>query len=591
MQLVPKKINGNTYWYLIRKGRKNGVPTNVETIYLGKPDRIASLLGLAKDPDSCDAFPVGSKCKEVGASAALWQEVVRLDLVKLIDEALAGEDKSRRSDAATSFGQLLVAAAIQRAIAPRALKSLAQLKNWFEGCGLQDHIRIPSAGLDVRRIEEAFSRLSSGDLQNLEARIVERAIKVHQISLEKLTFDATNFDSYAASGTRCPLLKRGNAKSKRKNLRILGLGMLVSADGGIPLLSFPYPGNKADATTFKSFLRRLKKCHDRVPIGEESTLAFDGGNISKEVVRRLDKASLQYVARLPRRHASDATAIPTGELPWLKGSLAGKVRAKKLRTKVYGVERTVVAVFSESMRTSQIPGIERDIRRAKDALAKLQDRLERQRIGARHKPLTVSQARVKALQAITREHLSKLFTVDITGEDCAPEFTYQYHQEVWEELHKNSLGRTLILTSRDRWASKRIVETLREQSYVEDAFRQMKDAEWAAATPLRHHTDRTLRVHAFVSVVALLLSTLMVRRLRKGGMSKATVSNVLYELSELKTAKLRYSSKAPARLRKLAKLYEIAPDPTSTQRKILGILRLKKSIILGTTRFNLKTAS
>lgn len=589
MQLVPKKINGQTYWYLIRKGRKNGVPTNVETIYLGKPDRIAELLGLSLSPEAADSFPIGSRSREVGASAALWSEAKRLKLVELIDETLL--DKNRRCDAAVSYGELLLAMAIQRAIAPRALKSLEQLQRWYQECGLRDLLRLQPAGLDARRADEALAQLKSSELQELEARIVERAIKVHKISLEQLSFDATNFDSYVAAGTKCALLRRGNAKSKRKNLRILGLGMLVSADGGIPLLSFPYPGNKADVNSFKSFLRRLKARAKRLPVDRRSTIAFDGGNISKEVVRQLDLVPAHFVARLPAKHAVEAAAIPTRELPWLGGALAGKVRARKIQTQVYGVQRTVIAVFSESMRESQVPGIQRDIRRAKGELAKLANRLQRQRSGERHKPLTVPQARVLALKALDREHLPKLFRVDITGDDTAPVIEYAFDQAAWEELHENHLGRTLIVTNRDSWTPARLVETLRKQSHVEDAFRQMKDPEWAASTPLRHYRDRTLRVHAFVGVLGLLLSALLVRRLRQGGMRTATISNALHELSELRATKLRYSPKAPERLKALAKRCEVAPDPTPKQRKILGILKSARRLVLGPTALKLRMTS
>lgn len=589
MQLVPKKINGSTYWYLIRKGRRNGVPTNVETIYLGKPDRIAEMLGVALDPKKNALFPTAAVSREVGASAALWSEAEQLGVVRLIDETLT--EKSRRSDAAVSYGELLVAMAVQRCIAPRAVKSLDQLRRWYEGCGLRDHLRLELGGLDARRADEALSQLKSPDLEEMEARIVERAIEVHEISLEKLTFDATNFDSYAAAGTKCRLLRRGNAKSKRKNLRILGLGMLVSADGGIPLLSFPYPGNKPDVKSFKSFLRRLKAREERLAIDEGCTIAFDGGNISKEVTQSLDDASIQFVARLPHKHAADIAAIATHDLPWLKGELAGKVRALKTKAKVYGIERTVVAVFSESMRESQVPGIRRDISRAKDELAKLQDRLKRQGAGEPHKPLTVSQARAKALKALDREHLPKLFKVDVQGDDRAPTLLFEFEQTSWEDLYENHLGRTLIITSRDTWTAVRLVQTLRKQSYVEDAFRQMKDAEWVAAMPLRHYKDRTLRVHAFVSVLALLLATLLVRRLQKAGMRTATVANALYELSELRATKLRYTAKAPRVLKVLAKRFEVAPDPSPRQRRLLEILKPVKRLVLGTTALGLKTAS
>jgi transposase len=262
-----------------------------------------------------------------------------------------------------------------------------------------------------------------------------------------------------------------------------------------------------------------------------------------------------------------------------------------MTTKVYGVERTVIATFSESMRESQIPGIQRDVERAKKELAKIEDRLKRQRAGDRHKPLSATQARLKALKALDREHLPGLFRVDIKGDDDSPTLEYGFDQAAWDDLYENRLGRTLILTTREKWALERIVETLRKQSHVEDAFRQMKDAEWAATMPLRHYTDQMLRAHAFVCVLSLLLSALLVRRLRRGGLRAATISNALYDLSELRATKLRYAPRAPARLKALAKRFEVAPDPTATQRKILGILRPAKRLLLGTPYLNLKTAS
>lgn len=589
MIYVTKKINGQPYLYLVRKGRKNGKPTNVETFYLGKPDRLAAALGLVPGSEPSALFPAGSVSREIGASAALWCEAKRLRLVGLIDDVLEG--KARRSDAAVSYGELLVALAIQRAIAPRALKSVDQLRSWFEGCGLRDFLPLRSAGLDARRADEALSRLKGADLEKLDAEITQQAIKIHDLSLETLSFDATNFDSYAAAGTSSCLLKRGNAKSKKKNLRVLGLGMMVTADGGVPLLSFAYPGNKADVTSFKSFLRRLKAREDRLPIGQNSTIAFDGGNISTDVVKRLGATSIQFVARLPHEHAPEASAIPTRDLPWLKGTLAGEVRAKKVRTKVYGIERTVVATFSKSMRQTQIPGLKRDVRRAKRELAKLDERLGRQAAGERHQPLTVAQAQVKAAKALDREHLPRLFRIEVSGNDAAPVLSYEFDKTVWDELYKNHLGRTLILTSRDGWSADRIVKTLRSQSHVEDGFRQMKDEEWAASTPLRHYRDRALRVHAFAGTLGLRLSTLLVRRLRKGGVREATVSNVLCNLSGVRATKLRYAAKAPPGLRALAKRYEVAPDLTDSQSRILKVLRSAKKLILGTPRLKLPKAA
>ena len=57
MQLVAKRIKGHKYWYLVQKGRKHGVVTNVRTIYLGTADRVAQLLESQTEAEFLDSFP------------------------------------------------------------------------------------------------------------------------------------------------------------------------------------------------------------------------------------------------------------------------------------------------------------------------------------------------------------------------------------------------------------------------------------------------------------------------------------------------------------------------------------------------------
>ena len=42
--------------------------------------------------------------------------------------------------------------------------------------------------------------------------------------------------------------QRGKAKQKRSDLRLVGLGLVVTRDGGIPLTWHAYPGDRPDVT-------------------------------------------------------------------------------------------------------------------------------------------------------------------------------------------------------------------------------------------------------------------------------------------------------------------------------------------------------
>jgi transposase len=67
-----------------------------------------------------------------------------------------------------------------------------------------------------------------------------------------------NFATWIDSGNeRAPIAQRGHSRQKRADLRIVGLGLVVSTDGGVPLVSHAYPGNKPDVTQFPAMVEEL----------------------------------------------------------------------------------------------------------------------------------------------------------------------------------------------------------------------------------------------------------------------------------------------------------------------------------------------
>lgn len=577
MQIIRKLVKGHSYWYLVQKGRKNGVVTNIKTVYLGTADRLAATLSEA----TRDSFPLSQHSWEVGASAALGFELQQLDLVQLVDKVCG----ARRRDATLSYGQLFAALALQRGVAPCGLRSLEKLREWYEGCGAKDVVPMDPAGLDARRVHEALALLRAEDLDRIETELVATVVRTCHVSREVLAFDTSNFDSYTQSSNPSRLLKRGYAKSKRANLRVLGLGLLVTIDDGLPLMWFVYPGNHPDVRSFRSFLSRLKRRQRRLGVDTRSTVVCDGGNICKDTIERIDAdPSLHLVARLPTGHAPEADRLSTEELLPLGEPFDGSVRAKQLTTSVYGKDRTVVAVYSASMHASQMPGFKRDIRKATDDLQTLAQRLERQCQGkSRGKTLTVAATQARVNKVLERQHMAELFHVQVGGSDPHPTLSFHFDQDAWNHLQAYRLGRTVVITDRADWSTERIVSTLREQSHVEFAFRQLKDPQWASAVPLRHRTDPLLRVHGFLSVLALLLTKLVVRRLKLAGI-RTTVTETLRELSNLRVAQLHYGPAAPPALKALARQQRVGPKPNKIQAKMIHALNLSECLSLGPTK-------
>src|ERR1700749_2478541 len=115
----------------------------------------------------------------------------------------------------------------------------------------------------------------------------------------------TNFATFidTANG-RAPIARRGKAKQKRADLRLVGLGLVVTRDGGVPLLSHAYPGNKPDVTQFPLMIRALEARHSALAAaagqdGPEMTVVFDAGQNSEASFALLAGTDLRYVGSVP----------------------------------------------------------------------------------------------------------------------------------------------------------------------------------------------------------------------------------------------------------------------------------------------------
>ena len=573
MHLVTKTIKGREYFYLVSKERRGDRVVTAKTVYVGNRQKLAALVELS----ATNAFPAEAMVQEVGASLALSRVAMDLGLEKIIDEVCP----PARANAAL-IGRRLVLAAIHRALSPRRSNSLLSLQGGYAGSSLAELLPTAPAGLDNRRMCEMLAGLTAKQVEAIETAVVRQVVQQENVALNALAFDCSNFDSYAGARTASRLLRRGHSKSG-KPLRSLGLGLLVTEDEGLPLLTFAYPGNENDVTAFGRFLKALDRRCESLGLPVEATVAADGGNISRQMLLKLEKNTRHYVIRLPRKHV-DLTPLKSAELPTLSGSLKGTMQARKLSCRVYGVERCVVDQYSTRMHKRQRPGLERDRKRARQDLERLQMLLDKQRQGLRRvKPLTISAVRRRVDQALSREHMADLFRVQVEKGDHAPVIRVHESAAAWQHLHEYVLGRTLLVTSRKDWPAEQIIHASRVQSHNEGFFRDIKDPNGVSMLPLRHRRDAALRAHALVVVLGLLLAKVVQRRLKRADVNAPSVAAVLEQLQDIRRIKLRYAAHAPPALRALAQDRWVPSVRSEQQQAMLGALGLAERAELGIT--------
>ena len=116
--------------------------------------------------------------------------------------------------------------------------------------------------LDHRKFWDAMHTVSPDQLARIEHRLAMGMVGTFGLDISALALDMTNFATYIdTTNDKAPIAARGKAKQKRADLRLVGLGLVITRDGGIPLVSHAYPGNRPDVTQFATMIDLLVARH------------------------------------------------------------------------------------------------------------------------------------------------------------------------------------------------------------------------------------------------------------------------------------------------------------------------------------------
>src|SRR5207247_1459807 len=143
------------------------------------------------------------------------------------------------------------------------------------------------SGLAYRRVARP---VADEQLEQAQIASAKAAGARFELAADVLAFDTTNFDTPIATVTPGELARRGHAKSKRSDLRVVGLGVLVSETGHVPLLYRTYSGNSSDQAVLTACLDGLRALHQSLDDGEcreraQRTLVRDGNQWADGSIR------------------------------------------------------------------------------------------------------------------------------------------------------------------------------------------------------------------------------------------------------------------------------------------------------------------
>ena len=523
--LLGKKQDGKTYYYLAESARVNGKPRIVSQTYLGSADEIAARLSVAGpgEPDRTQHLAFGDL-------AAVWGVLDRLGVIEIIDDVVG----SRRSDAGASVGTYIALATLNRVVDP---KSKLGFSEWWATTAGDRLVRMSQNALDHRRFWDAMDSITTEDMVEIERRITAGLVETYEVDLSGLVLDMTNFATYIDSANgRAPIARRGKAKQKRNDLRLVGLGLVVSNDGGIPLVSHAYAGNRHDVTQFADVVRELVKRF--APMGQSEpdlTVVFDAGQLSDDNMELVESGPLHFVSSIPPSDHPDLMAVPKSRYQVVDPKRFESVSAFETTKVVFGHQRRIVVTHSQNFGDKQAAGFEQTLAKACRQLTELSARLAR---GNGRK----SRAKVEAELAdiLKPRWLNRVINATLRGDTPSElRLTWKTSSAAKDKLADELFGKRVLFTDRDDWSIADVVAGYRSQSAAESDFRQMKDRQVVSFSPMFHWTDSKICVHAFYCVLALSVARIMCREAERAEMPMS-VRVLLSKLAGIEETVLLY---------------------------------------------------
>ena len=521
------------------------------------------LLGPADSPPVADlarTHTVGTK--RVGDTGALGWVAEQLDVVRLIDEACGAAGPAK----GPSVGELALGVALQRACAPGAKRDLAAFLDY----SVARISCLPIESFTGQAFHRGAAGVTPEQLARAQLAIARAAVTRFALSTEVLAFDSTNFDTHIATTTPGELARRGHAKSKRSDLRVVGLGVLVSEIGHVPLLHRTYPGNSSDQALLASCLQGLAQLHDALDAAQGGatkagrTVVRDGGFWSEQLELELESARYHSLISLPLSHTAAEQALvfaaQRGNMRPLRGGLA-EVRAARLEARVGELARTLLVVESQELLSGQKRGIAVALRKAKSELSLLE-----RRVHAGKLPRTALAARVQ--KALGREQLAEFVVTTIGGTAAHPTFSWHVDAARRRELERTRLGRRVLCTTRKLWSTERIVHAFRGQWNVEELFRRSKKGGVVPWGPSFQWADASLQLHTFATVLGLTLVALA--KLAHG--TKQSAPAFMQDLANINATLVRTNTGQKGRRPTVM----LPPELTSAQQKAVRLFELDR---------------
>ena len=421
-------------------------------------------------------------------------------------------------------------------IANRLLQpeALYRIGAWAYDAGLTDYYAVTREQLNDDLLGRALERLAKyADV--VEAALVTAMIKTFQVQVNQIHFDITDVELYGvyersfAEGQTppTPMPAYGRTKSGRKNVKQIGLGLNVTADGGVPIGHLPLDGNAAESPVHLENLRALAKTlgkSDFVYIADtkldtnENLLTIAAGDgfflcggafqphLQDEYLKLRRQGKLQKVDYFPQSQAHvSADERDQYEAAETTAVLKGKVNGRKVR-----LTYRLIFVWSEAKARQEAQTRERHVSKIRAEFEAVERNLNKYSLTTQEKIL----GRLESAKAKYSSEGS-LFEYKLT-KDRKGVFHLRWKINAKRLKRLTELEGVYVLKTNlpvKRCPTAKALSTYKEQSRVERRFHHLKGP--LAVAPMFLEKPERMAGLLCILVWALMALALMERQTRR----------------------------------------------------------------------------
>lgn len=557
--MIGKRHGGHTYYYLAETARVGGRPRIVAQRYLGRAEEIAAAVD-ARAASSAAGGPTRARRLPFGDVAAVWQTLRRLDLVALVD----AEVPARRG--APSVGLLVALAVLHRVVAGRTLGEAGGedaraapgsspggvpdgFATWWSAAAVGRIVRgrgAPRTAPTGRQVRRALRALTPARVERIERALHARLVREFDLAGPVLAIDLPSASTAAGADVTA------------------GVGLLVAADGAVPLAALPY---RDAGTGVRAGLAPAAAAAEHPagePAGAEPGTAGGFGTVLARLTARhadlaadapltavlepqrrahLDLAAaagVAFIGSLPPGEHAELLAAPSAAFRAVDAARLPAVTAVDTRARVSGAERRVVVVRSESSRAAAERAFAAALRTAVRQLGDLAAALGGTAPPGRAEAATEA-ARITAPRRVDRVLATTLTTTTTQAERQAageprradaerPRLAWRVDEAAYARV-RALFGRQLLVTDRYDWPLAELLVAYRARGRLAGTFELLAAGD--AGVPGAGH--------ALVGVLATTVTHLMRREAQRGGLD-LSARELLDRLAGITETRLTYPS-------------------------------------------------